>query len=1224
MTGHGNSGGLFRFLLGFATARATGTLLGILAFVSLIWFLGHYVGLQTTNQKLMVIGAFISVVALVFIVRFFYTRSKGKRLESDLSEQAAAGGQNSVEVDALKNKMKDAIKSLKSSHLGAGYRGSSALYALPWYMIIGPSAAGKSTLFANSGLHFPYASNEELHIQGFGGTRNCDWWFSDEAVLLDTAGRYTTEESDRDEWLSFLKMLKKSRSRLPLNGVMVAISIADILTRDADGIEKHVKIIRERIEELIQNLGIVFPVYLVFTKCDLINGFEAFNGDLSEPERAQPWGAYLLELSEHKESDPAELFEKKMEELYDKLCSLRLSKLSIERNLSRKGLIFDFPNQFSAATDKLTEFVNLLFRANPYQEAPWFAGVYFTSGTQEGTPIERLVGGMRQAFAQVTETPKREGITKSYFIQQMFSDVVFKLQDLTRGNRKQRLVMRWLKGAFVTLGLAAMVGMSTLLTTSYTSNNLLMKEGEQAVVNLMNTLKSSTTTGEQRFIAINQLFKYYSKLQDFESDMPWEYALGVYAGDNQLPAIEQVLFDVLKQELKTPVSNLVQEKMMTYSLQWGRSDEDSQGAIRTEYYDLLKLSLMMSEHREKLDVEFASKLISDLWGTSLGMEKSLVNEQRVWPEPLLQLARFYVKRMDVNDDHENDFSPWKIRKDQVAFAREQLYTPPNAIDLYAQIKNTSKGDRQSLTTKKILSAKNRLYLTSAKSVRWIYTKQGWNEYVHDEVKRVVRTASRGDWIIGNDIPLTEQNENESNYDAELAANLERGIRQLYFKDYSTAWLDFLSSLETRGFDSLESGAVAIEQLAAIDGPVAEIFKVVSSNINLNDDPNGKANRVSERVADMANGLSKNSSALHQSVEELDGQLRDIRRFTEASENAPISDLINQYLRSLASVSLELKAMASAVNASEQSKDYAAKVLSGEAVDSELYKSWVTTRSILNGVEVGTHNAIGNLLNEPIEKTWGAILFSARENIESQWLNSVYPAYAKGLKDKFPFNPKGVDAAVADVSDFLNRKSGIYWDFIEQQLTPFVKEKRGRWTENQWLEQGMNFSDAFLRSLRIAKTISHGMFKRNGEDPLVAFDVNPVPGSGLKEISLNSSGQVYRYRNEPEEWRRFVWPGNSSNLGAKVTGYTAKGERAEISRSGHWGLFHLLNRASVAKQRGSIYLTAWSLKTDSGERIRVRFKLRADRHNNLFGKGVLTSFQVPESPFAEPLQVALSE
>ncbi len=69
-------------------------------------------------------------------------------------------------------------------------------------------------------------------VAGVGGTRLCDWWFTEEAVLIDTAGRYTTQDSDaavdRAGWEAFLDLLKRTRPRQPLNGVLVAIALSDI------------------------------------------------------------------------------------------------------------------------------------------------------------------------------------------------------------------------------------------------------------------------------------------------------------------------------------------------------------------------------------------------------------------------------------------------------------------------------------------------------------------------------------------------------------------------------------------------------------------------------------------------------------------------------------------------------------------------------------------------------------------------------------------------------------------------------------------------------------------------------------------------------------------------------------------------------------------------------------------------------------------------------------
>src|ERR1051325_5674967 len=132
------------------------------------------------------------------------------------------------EVAPVRQRFTEALALLKKSR---GARGGPALASLPWYVIIGPPGAGKTTALQNSGLRFPLAErfgNEAL--RGVGGTRNCDWWFTDDAILVDTAGRYVTQDSDANadsaEWQGFLALLKKHRRRRPLNGVLVAISLS--------------------------------------------------------------------------------------------------------------------------------------------------------------------------------------------------------------------------------------------------------------------------------------------------------------------------------------------------------------------------------------------------------------------------------------------------------------------------------------------------------------------------------------------------------------------------------------------------------------------------------------------------------------------------------------------------------------------------------------------------------------------------------------------------------------------------------------------------------------------------------------------------------------------------------------------------------------------------------------------------------------------------------------
>ncbi|MGD8910686.1 MAG: type VI secretion system membrane subunit TssM, partial [Chromatiales bacterium] len=427
---------LFSLIQRYALSRAGSSVIGIFVVISLIWFAGPLVGLASVALRLAVIGLVLLLSLIIWGVRRIITSSRGAKLQHELTRQDEHKAQSKkLEIQLLKERMNEAIASLKSSDLGARYRGNAALYALPWYMIIGPSAAGKSTLLRKSGLHFPYASEDDIHIKGYGGTRNCDWWFSEQAVFLDTAGRYTTEEDDRDEWIAFLGMLRKHRKKMPINGVIVAVSLAELLTSDNQGLQRHVKIIRNRISELIQKLGLVFPVYLVFTKSDLLHGFEAFFEDMSKQERNQVWGAYLYD-KQSVNDDVSVVIEGNLNNLYVRLCDMRLRKISMQRNLERKSELFDFPSQFSAAADRLKEFINLLFKDNPYQEPPKFAGVYFTSATQEGTPIERVIGNLRQAFGFSKSGDENGSVSqRPFFIKDLFTEVIFQIQGGARANR---------------------------------------------------------------------------------------------------------------------------------------------------------------------------------------------------------------------------------------------------------------------------------------------------------------------------------------------------------------------------------------------------------------------------------------------------------------------------------------------------------------------------------------------------------------------------------------------------------------------------------------------------------------------------------------------------------------------------------------------------------------------------------------------------------------------
>lgn len=1205
------------YLLGRTGSR----LVGLLLLLSLVWWAGPSIGLQSENLRFAIIGGILLLALTVWLVRYFLLRRKAAGFRKELRAQGGTGSGKEREIEELRKRMDEAIASLKSSELGLGYRGNAALYALPWFMIIGPAAAGKSTLLRNSGLQFPYAQGRDIDIKGVGGTRNCDWWFSNEAVLLDTAGRYTTEEDDHQEWSTFLSLLKKYRSRLPLNGVLVAVSLADLLIADAGGVEKHVKIIRDRLHELTSQLGCSFPIYIVLTKCDLLHGFEAFFQDLGDNDRDQLWGAWLAQ--EKDDQDLASTFDNKMVELHRRLSELRLRKLSMQRKFESKQEIFDFPAQFQATAEKLVEFVNLLVQKNPYRETPRFCGIYFTSATQEGTPIQRIVGNLRQAFGYVENDLQGSSRTpKSYFIKKLFQDVIFPNAQGAGKNRRSALVNRSLKTAWIVGCLTLIAGSVLLLSTALTSNTLLINKGSDLAQSVQQELTQEQPSAARSHSAISALYQHYQTLLGYEKNLPWHLMFGIYQGEKQIQPNRALLLRALQHSYFLPVATALEYRLENHSRQWEALADKGQEKIREDYYQDLKLYLMLAEP-QRLRNEQVTPALVGLWKELITKSEPDKAFEESEDQQLSELVAFYQHHLLLPAGDPNLVSSLPLRPGLVDRARDQLRTPPNAERLFAQVLSKAKLSLQDLKLADLTKGTEAGVLSSGYTLPGVYTEKGWREFAHGEIKKVVAGASRGDWVLGgNPDDLSAQElptgteaaaskppTEDGKIDQELARRLEKEIRQLYFYNYAGSWYELLESVRVVNFRSLGDASQKLQILARSNGPVAELLREVSKNINLTDPDLGGA------ITPPTEGTAEGPSAKPFLVAELDAPLRDLRKLADPGADMTVSPLLDQYLRAVATVQGEAEKLAAAADVGREAKNYAANILSGGGGGSDLYKSWSATSSLLNSLDPRTRRVAARLLTDPMRHVWASIMDQSRQGLQRDWKALVVGNYNSKLRGRFPFDRKGKDAALADLSDFFRPSDGAYWSFVQNELAPFIAEGRRSWTQKSWLDQSPGFNDDFLRSLARARTISDSLFRRGQDEPEIRFSVYPMPTRGLSEMSIEANGQNYRYRNEPQEWRPFRWPNGEERVGAKIHGITGKGgSRGQLEFDGVWGIFHLLEQAKTTRDNGTEFLSSWELRSTDGTPITVQFKIKADRENNVFDQNLFAGFNVPDSLF----------
>jgi type VI secretion system protein ImpL len=338
------------------------TIIGLMAMAAL-FYLGAQVLELALIWALAATALMLLLAGLVWLWRRWRAQHESDRLGEAIGRQAAAEAdapkdQAGAEVKAIRESMLKAIDTIKGSKMGV-ISGKRALYELPWYMLIGNPAAGKSTAVTNSGLQFPFADGKIVH--GVGGTRNCDWFFTTDGIVLDTAGRYSVLDEHRSEWFGFLDLLKKYRRRAPINGILIAVSIAELRGDDPEAGIKLARSLRKRVQDLIERLEVFAPVYVVFTKADLIAGFGEFFAQAERAERERVWGATMPYQRKISGQQLVTFFEQSFDELCDGLKELSIANMGQQRRDRMEPGVFTFPLEFATIRSPLRSFLVTLF-----------------------------------------------------------------------------------------------------------------------------------------------------------------------------------------------------------------------------------------------------------------------------------------------------------------------------------------------------------------------------------------------------------------------------------------------------------------------------------------------------------------------------------------------------------------------------------------------------------------------------------------------------------------------------------------------------------------------------------------------------------------------------------------------------------------------------------------------------------------------------------------------
>jgi len=1205
--------------------------IGFLVLIALIWFVGPYFDLSSEDCLILIFGVMLLWVLTLLIGQLFATRA-GRLIEKMLHRQAdaavmEASADRRTAVNLLRDQLLSAISTLKTSKLGKA-RGSAALYELPWYMIIGHPAAGKSTALLQSGLTFPF-SDHGGSVQGVGGTRNCDWFFTTEGVLLDTAGRYATQTEDREEWLGFLKLLKRYRSKAPVNGILVATSLPELIRHSSEDFTLYARQIRERIQEIENVFELRVPIYLVFTKLDLLSGFSQFFEDLDEAGRARVWGT-TLSHEQDSDGDLSREAGQQCELLYRGLRQIGEEKLGLCRGVGGKPALFGFPHEFHSLKEGVERFVQLLHEDDPYHAKPLLRGFYFTSALQSNeqphiAAAERAAsrfGLTRKGFK-----PVQPSASYGYFLYDLFREVLFPDQYLIMRQTRPHVNRMRLAGMFASLtalGLCAGV-----LTHSWMGNRDMLDTIRIHQAQASELIAHDALIDKLKGLALLQ--KHLEELQQHRlNGTPWQISMGLYQGKKLETALRQNYFDGVRSVMLEPLQASLEETLKRFSptapvtasgsrqpansangttpaqtsgtaaspvAANTRNQEETNVQTQVETgYDALKTYLMLANERQHLDTEYLADQMQRHWHGWLKARQGKANLDEIENEAG-RLVAFYLSQLQAQAPDVPLISNQPSIVEDARFVLRNAAARPQTKELvYNELKGRANNRFPALSVTRILDGKDEGVVTATVTVPGAFTREAQEKFMKDAISEASRGEIKGDdWVLA--APVTHEGGTTNDDINRRRTELEA----LYRTDYANAWMKFLQSISIPEHpNDISQAARMLERLA---DPQKSPLKLVLQRVTYEtswDNPiqvSGVVEDARKKITDT--GLVRTQTpqipnfSQEKSYGPLGRQFASLAAVTESDKQGGTPHLVS-YLQHLSRLKGQLNPIATSDDPSSAALKLVLATLSGTGSEFSETMQYIDNTLIQAVEEQSFKDILYPLVTAPLLRSYTTLLPPVERSLNETWQSEVHDHWIT-LANKYPFNSSSQSEAKVNEIVAVIGRSGMIDKYIEDYLSGLViKRSGGQLIPRTWFEMGVRFNPQFLTSVTRFSSLGSALSSGGsaGGEP-TRFEMRPVPTPGLAEITLEIDGQTLRYRNGPQPWQTFNWPGSSDTQGARIQVIANNGTVSTVSNQpGRMGLMRMFGEsARTLESNMNSGQMEWRFRGSEGTQQSVKFDFR---------------------------------
>lgn len=1127
-------------------------LLALLVAILIIWFvvplisIDHRVLLPKTPDRLFA----ISIVLITWIAYLVFQLIKTVHAAEDAASKHSNGKDSKlleltkIILDTFKRTKSKAAPSIiyEGSYAEANliqakhfqlvcdyFRTNSKKKKHPVYLILGNKYSGKSALLNSSGLtlktipNIPTRTHDEESSEDIA---NCLWNLHENAVFIDTPGDYASSEVTENlqtPWRNLIYLLLRKYQHFPLKGVILTLSIHDLLTNSPQATRIHLHLLKQRILEIKKYYGEMIPLHLIFTKWDCVPGFSEFFDHLTLSERQK---SFAIEFNkDFSEQSITSQLHQQYELILQQMSRLLITRMHQEHNQKKRALISQFPLQMEQLEKVFSNVVKQLMEKSFETDIALPTSIYFTSTSQTNETIDLLYQKFQSNFSlpekQLTVSPHVS--SKDFFIQAVFQ----KFANCQKPARSELVISR--KNQYLIYGVTAVVviGFAGVILTKFITGLKTINQAETSAyaLSLANDSFNDPTAEKKAALVLARQVDHASHFWLSKKITP----------ENFKSAKETISVPIVTLPIvsKTKATSILLSAKLQQFLE---STLTSNSTAPEILYSTLKAYLMLSQPNH-LQLAWLKH-----WLTN-----NAVNNQIITTADMQTILADLQKKQVL-------FMP---QTESVEQARKNLTSLPTQYLAFIMLQSHAN-----------YAVNNDLSIIIANKtlvIPFLFTAKGLQTLFLNNIHKSIQNAVNGNWVLG-----------QSATSKPVSPVIQQELISMYISNYVSWWTKVFFEINVPTFTNFQDLANYTTFLNDPNQGIIHAYNLILQNTNANVIFPPSVN--TPLISDLRNSL----------VAQVNSNLNDLNHLNLNSVQSALTQY-SQFLNNL-------------INTNNIPQT-AFLMLKNQIQHPNQPNILLGFEDFARALPEPLSSSFATLAKQSIQLTRKA----AANYLQTAWETQVMQFYNENLADRYPlYAASQQDASLSAFSQFFG-PNGLLEQFYQSNLAMFINTSSSVW---QWQNlNGLNipFNNQLLLALEKARIITAMFFPQNGAKMQVAFTLQQIALMPIvQSFSLTMDGQKLYDAQGSQNVSSFVWPGNSNNLGTKISFLDVNGQHVTTEAQGPWSWFRLLGASSM-QQKKSPQNYRVIFDVDGNE---AKYTLSAENSINPFIPGIINTFSLP--------------